>query len=88
MQNFIIGIAVLSDAGEPPVFPRWVAFLNFWVAIGYAPTCLLPFFKSGPFAWSGVLVFWLAGTVFCAWFIAMTVVLLKAIRQEETSLAV
>ncbi len=85
MQNFIIGVAVLSDTGKPPVFPRWVAFLNFWVAIGYVPTCLLPFFKSGPFAWNGLLVFWLAGTVFCAWFIAMTVVLLNAIRQEEAS---
>lgn len=86
MQNVIIGIAVLSDRGAKPVFPRWVAFLNFWVAIGFVPTCLLPYFKSGPFAWNGLLVFWLAGTVFGAWFIAMTVVLLKAIRQEEKSL--
>jgi hypothetical protein len=83
MQCVIIGIAVLSDAGTPPVFPRWVAFLNFWVAIGFVPSGLLPFFKSGPFAWNGLLVFWLAGSVFGAWFIAMTVVLLKAIRQEE-----
>ncbi len=85
MQNLIIGIAVLGDSGTPQVFPRWVAFLNFWVAIGYVPTCLLPFFKSGPFAWNGLLVFWLAGAAFCAWFIAMTVVLLKAIGQEEAS---
>ena len=88
MQNLIIGLAVLIDKGRPPVFPRWVAFLNFWVAIGYVPTCLLPFFKSGPFAWNGLLVFWLAGTAFGAWFIAMTVVLLKAIRQEEASVNV
>ncbi len=83
MQCLIIGIAVLSDMGTPPVFPRWVGFLNFWVAIGFVPSGLLPFFKSGPFAWNGLLVFWLAGSVFGAWFIAMTVVLLKAIRQEE-----
>jgi hypothetical protein len=85
MQCLIIGIAVLSDPGRPPVFPRWVGFLNFWVAIGFVPSGLLPFFKSGPFAWNGLLVFWLAGSVFGAWFIAMTVVLLKAIRQEETA---
>jgi len=85
MQCLIIGIAVLSDPGRPPVFPRWVGFLNFWVAIGFMPSGLLPFFKSGPFAWNGLLVFWLAGSVFVAWFIGMTVVLLRAIRQEENA---
>ena len=87
MQCLIIGVAVLGDPGTQPVFPRWVGFLNFWVAIGFVPSGLLPFFKSGPFAWNGLLVFWLAGSVFGAWFIAMTVVLLKAIRQEELAAA-
>lgn len=87
MQCLVIGIAVLSDPATPPVFPRWVGFLNFWVAIGFLPSGLLPFFKSGPFAWNGLLVFWLAGSVFGAWFIAMTVVLLKAIRQEQIATA-
>jgi hypothetical protein len=88
MQCLIIGLAVLSDPGKPTVFPRWVGFLNFWVAIGLVPSSLLPFFKSGPFAWNGLLVFWLAGSVFGAWFIAMTVALLKAVRQEERAAAI
>jgi hypothetical protein len=46
---------------------------------------LLAFFKSGPFAWNGALVFWLAGSTFFVWFIVMTVTLLKAIRQEQES---
>ena len=83
IQNVVIGLAVLSDRGPRPVFPRWVAFVNFWVAMGFIPGGLLAFFKHGPFAWNGVFVFWLAASVFIAWFVVMTVALLQAIRQQE-----
>lgn len=83
MQNVIIGLAVLRDRSATPLFPRWLAFVNFWVAAGFVPTALLPFFKSGPFAWNGIFVFWLAGSVFIVWFILMTVVLLKVIAQQQ-----
>jgi hypothetical protein len=85
MQNLVIGIAVLHDKSPRPVFPRWVAYVNFWVALAFVPGGLLAFFKSGPFAWNGALVFWLAGSTFFVWFIVMTVTLLKAIRQEQES---
>lgn len=83
IQNVVIGAAILADRGAQPVFPRWVAFVNLWVAIGFIPGGLLAFFKAGPFAWNGIFVFWLAASVFIAWFVVMTVVLLQAIRQEE-----
>ncbi len=87
MQCLIIGLAILGDTGTKPVFPRWVSFFNFWVALGFVPGSLLPFFKSGPFAWNGIFVFWLAGSVFGLWFIVTTVMLLKAISSEERSVA-
>jgi len=86
IQNVIIGLAILSDRSQQPVFPRWVAFVNFWVAMGFIPGGLLAFFKSGPFAWSGIFVFWLAGSVFIAWFVVMTIVVLRAVNQEQKSL--
>ena len=88
MQNLIIGIAALSDRGAQPVFPRWFAYFNFWVALGFVPGGLLPFFTKGLFAWSGLFVFWLAGSVFFVWFLVVTALLLKAItrqQQEETA---
>ena len=83
MQCLIIAVAVLSDTSPRPVFPRWLSFFNFWVAAGFIPGSLLPFFKAGPFAWNGIFVFWLAGSVFGVWFIVTTVMLLKAISTEE-----
>ncbi|MET0656898.1 MAG: hypothetical protein ABW110_01925, partial [Steroidobacteraceae bacterium] len=32
---------------------------------------------------NGLFPFWLAATVFFAWFVVMTIALLKAIKQEE-----
>ena len=83
MQCVIIAVAILSDTSPTPIFPRWVSFFNCWVAVGFLPGSLLPFFKSGPFAWNGIFVFWLAGSVFGLWFIVMTVMLLNAIATEE-----
>lgn len=83
IQNVIIGTAILMDKGAQPLFPRWVAYVNFWVAIGFLPAVVLPFVKHGAFAWNGLFPFWLAGSVFLCWFIVMTITLINAIRQEQ-----
>ena len=83
IQNIVFAAAILTDKSAQPIFPRWLAYLNIWVSLAYIPSGLLPFFKSGPFAWNGILVFWLAGSVFIIWFVAMTAMLLRAIKRQE-----
>lgn len=83
MQNIVIAVAILIDKSPRPVFPRWLAYMNIWVAIGFIPGGLLPFFHSGPFAWSGIFVFWLAGSVFVAWFLLMIWMLFRAVASEQ-----
>jgi len=76
VQNVVVGLAALRDTSG--TFPRWLGFLNFWVAISFLPDVLAYFFKTGPFAWNGVLVFWLALTTYCIFLLAMSVVMLRA----------
>ncbi len=69
LQNAAIGIAVLNS--DQTVFPRWVGFVNFFVALSFIPDILAFFFHSGPFAWNGVFVFWLALTTYCVFLCTM-----------------
>ena len=48
------------------------------MAIAFIPDVLAYFFKTGPFAWNGVFVFWLALTAYCAFLVAMSVVCRRA----------
>jgi hypothetical protein len=87
MQNVSIALAIFSDQRAEPVFPRWLGYFNIWVALLFAPGGLITFFKTGPFAWNGLLAFYVAGVVFAAWFFVMVTMLLKAIDQQAREAA-
>lgn len=82
VQNFAIAFTILSDDGEPPVFPRWLAYVNLFTAVLFTPGALIPFFKFGPFAWNGLFGFWIPGVFFCTWVVVMFFALRKAIREQ------
>jgi hypothetical protein len=81
VQQLAIGIAAFTD-GEGRVFPRWVGYFNVWCAALLLPAVLIPFFKTGAFAWHGIFEFWLAAVVFFGWVVVMTVVTLRAIGTQ------
>jgi hypothetical protein len=80
-QMVCIALAIFSDDAEQ-VFPRWVAYLNVWCAVLLVPAVLLPFFKTGPFAWEGIFQFWLAALIFFGWMAVMSVMLIKVVRAQ------
>jgi hypothetical protein len=80
IQNIAIGVAILNDKRQ--TLPRWVAYVNFWVAFSFIPDPLAFFFHSGPFAWNGIFIFWLALTTYSVFLIVMGLTLRKAIRES------
>lgn len=82
VQLFCIGIAILQDK-EQKVFPRWLAYVNFWVALLFLPAGCALFFKTGPFAWNGILAFWLAVVDFCGWYLLLFWYVRKAILKQR-----
>lgn len=85
MQSIVIGVAVINDRREKPILPRWYAYYNFWTAILFLPGGLVIFFKDGPFAWNGVLAFWIPAVFFGGFFIITFVVMRTAIKDLEAS---
>lgn len=83
VQGMAIGIVILQDKRPQPIFPRWAGWYNIWAVIVYLPGALIPLFKSGPFAWNGLLALWVPVFVFVAWMIGMTVFMLQAISRQE-----
>jgi len=92
IQMIAIGWAILADRGGDPVLPHWVGYLNLWAAAGVFPAGLVPFFHSGPFAWNGVVGFFIPLVSFCAWMLttswAVFTELNRRIANEKRSAAV
>ncbi len=82
VQDFAVGFTILGDKSSDPTFPRWLGFYNLWVGVLFIPGGLLTFFKTGPFAWNGLFVWWIPFLVFFSWYIVMFVMLRGAIIKQ------
>ena len=85
-QCLVLALAIFSDRRVNPVYPRWVAYANVWVAVLFLPGPMLFYFLSGPFAWNGIAAFWIPANVFGAWFLIMTHATIAAVRRERDDL--
>jgi hypothetical protein len=84
-----ICIAVPIFRAEPgqEAFPRWIAYLNLWVALLLFPAGLMSFFKTGPFSYEGLFAMYMPLTVFFIWMIAMSVATIQGANRDETRAA-
>jgi hypothetical protein len=72
-----VGLAIVLDRNPRPIFPRWVAYLNFWTGFSFFPASLALFFKTGPFAYNGLMAIYVPAAIFFVWYGVMTVLMLK-----------
>mgnify|MGYP001577319901 CR=1 FL=1 len=80
---FIIAAAIFFDKNAQPSYPRWVAFFNVWSGILIFPAGMIGWFKTGPFAYDGLISFWFAVFVFFGWMVGMTVMSFRAVAEQE-----
>lgn len=69
VQMVAMAVIFLADKREVPLFPKLMNWYTIWVAFIFLALIILPFVKSGPFAWNGWFNYWIA---FFAWFIWIT----------------
>ena len=72
-----------SEPGREP-FPRWVAYVNLWAALLFAPGQMVIFFKDGPFSWHGIVAMYLPFIAFFAWIAIMSWVMIKIAHEENS----
>jgi hypothetical protein len=83
----VYSAAVLLDESEQPIFPRWTAYLSFWVAFAFIADGLIIFFKSGPFSYHGLMSFYVATAGFFAWVVVLSWYAIRALRRDLTEVA-
>jgi hypothetical protein len=82
-QCLLLALAIFWDQRDRPVFKPWVAYFNLLVAVALAPAAFTALATTGPFAWDGVLSFWVKNIAIAVWIIVMGVVLGQNIRQQR-----
>lgn len=76
------GIAALIDKNEDRIFPRWSGYFCLWVFALELPVTMIFFFHAGPFAWNGLIGFWLPATVFFIYFMMTFYFLYSYIKRQ------
>jgi hypothetical protein len=67
VQAIAAGVVGLADRSAHPVFPRWVSGWAIFTGFAFLPITAMPFFKTGPLAWDGLITFWLLLGVYFTW---------------------
>lgn len=79
LQCLATGFAILGDRNDAPILPRWSGYLTLIVAAFVAIGCLAPMFETGPLAWNGMAVFWLAAGLKAMWIAVLAILMFRAI---------
>ena len=82
-QNVAVAIGVLRDRQPRPLLPRWFGWLTLWVILTGVAAFLILFFKTGPFAWNGLIAFWIPLGLGWTYILTMVVLLLKAFARDD-----
>jgi hypothetical protein len=73
-------VCLLPSYADHSPFPRWLGYFTIWFMI-MAEAGAIPFnVRTGPFAWNGLLSFWMPFCIFGVWMIIMSVLLIKSLR--------
>lgn len=85
----LLGIVVVSFTKEEEdrnsAFPRWIGYLNVWTMVTSFGGPIAVLFKTGIFAWNGLLPFYVPLTLFSIWLPAMSYTCLRSLRHQEQS---
>jgi hypothetical protein len=82
-QLITIAVVGLMDKRREPFLPRWACFATLWVAFIGDGGGLACFFKTGPFAWTGIIGFYIPITLFVLWVVFLLLpFLVMAIKRQ------
>lgn len=82
-QIIAAAIVFLRDKRERKLVPAWVSWWGFVTVATFFPVSLIPFFKTGPFAFHGLFNFWIAFCTWYIWIVSMSFFIIRAVGRIE-----
>lgn len=80
MQMWAVAILGLLDKSKTPLFPKWVNWFSIWAAISFFPASFTAVFITGPFAYNGILSFYIP---YAAWFFWVPILSFYMLREVK-----
>jgi hypothetical protein len=79
----IVVISLIPATARHSPFPRWFGYFTAWTAIMFEAGAFAFLPRTGPFAWNGLLVFWVPLILFGVWIAVMSRLLLVSIKRQR-----
>ena len=87
VQMCAVAIVGLCDKRPNPTFPKWCCWLSIFCGWTFAPASLTFYFKSGPFAWNGVLSYYIPYAAWLVWALVLSYYMIKDVYRRRAALA-
>ncbi|MEV0355008.1 hypothetical protein AB0H71_02995 [Nocardia sp. NPDC050697] len=78
----VLAIAIFYDRNG--IFPKWFAYVSIWQIVTEVVATQMWVFRSGAFAWNGMITFYIAVVIFGIW-IACLLPLMRSAARAETA---
>ncbi|MCK9285641.1 MAG: hypothetical protein M0P39_15325 [Rhodocyclaceae bacterium] len=82
LQMVAAALVGLADKRPVPLFPRWVCFLTIWCGLSFLPASLTGVLKTGPFAWNGMLSYYIPYLCWLGWYLIASICMIKEVGRR------
>ena len=82
LQMIAAALVGLSDRRPQTLFPRWVCYLTIWCGLSFIPASLTGVVKTGPFAWDGLLSYYIPYACWLGWFGIASFYMIKEVKRR------
>jgi len=83
VQMIAMSVLFLSDERDVPLVPKWFCWYAIWVAFIFFTELIMPYFKTGLFAWDGLVNYWVGFLAWFVWIIGQSYYTFAAISRLE-----
>ena len=81
--DYSVSMVGLADKREVPLFPRWACYVTIWCGLSFLPASLTGVLKTGPFAWDGMLSYYIPYACWLGWYTIASTYMIKEVKRRQ-----